>query len=83
MRLWFLEDVFWGLKIRHGFEIYFWVDFGNDKSKGNNSVASRFGLRSGLRQSGGAPFGATLSWAEAPPLILKATARHKADSFWG
>jgi hypothetical protein len=47
-----------GVKFFLGFEIYFWVGLwkckGNDKSKGINFVASPFGLRSGLRQSGSA-----------------------------
>jgi hypothetical protein len=47
-----------GVKFFLGFQIYFWVGLwkckGNDKSKGNNFVASPFGLRSGLRQSGSA-----------------------------
>jgi hypothetical protein len=34
------------------FEIYFWVGVQKNKSNGNNSVASPFGLRDGLRQSG-------------------------------
>jgi hypothetical protein len=47
---------FLGVKIFLGFGIYFlggWSKSeGNDKSEGNNFVASPFGLRSGLRQSG-------------------------------
>jgi hypothetical protein len=47
---------FLGVKIFLGFGIYFfgWMveSKSNDKSEGNNLVASPFGLRSGLRQSG-------------------------------
>jgi hypothetical protein len=52
-----------------GFQIYFlgglWKCKGNDKSKGNRFVASPFGLRSCLRQSGIRLFGA-FRGAEAP-----------------
>jgi hypothetical protein len=42
-----------GVKIFPGFGIYFWVAPKKSKNNGNNSVASPFGLRSCLRQSGG------------------------------
>jgi hypothetical protein len=49
---WSLAAHFGQSKIRHVFEIYFWVGNSKSKDKGENSVAPPFGLRSGLRQSG-------------------------------
>jgi len=78
------------LKIRHFFEIYFpggfWKSKGNNKSKDNNFVASPFGLRFGLRQSGSAFRRDFVVVLEASRLIRKATARQTDppfDSFQG
>ena len=89
--MWCLGARFLGVKFFLGFEIYFWVGLwkskGNDESKGNNFVASPFGLRSGLRQSGSAfrrelfvglkPHANPKS--NNPTLIRKATTKRKAD----